>query len=54
MMVSLLGLSLTGCWDDETVIQRAAAFVLSIMPASHRQFQFTFFFPNPPSPSAPT
>lgn len=47
IMVSLLAVSLTGCWDDETVTQRATAFVLSIMPAPHRQFRFTFFFPNP-------
>lgn len=47
LFACLLGLSLTGCWDDETVIQRATTFVLSVMPAPHRDFQFTFFFPNP-------
>ncbi len=47
MLAVLLGLSLTGCWDDETVTQRATAFVLSIMPASDHEFRFTFYFPNP-------
>ena len=43
LTVILLG----GCWDSEPDTDRASALVLTVSQASHKKWQWRFYFPNP-------
>ncbi len=47
LLMGILTLALTGCWDQLSLADRASALVMSVKPASNHRLQWTFYFPNP-------
>ncbi|PSR28583.1 MAG: spore gernimation protein [Sulfobacillus thermosulfidooxidans] len=50
LLLLLLGISLTGCWDNRPVDSRALVFTLGLEPSSNpEEFRMLFQFPTPPA-----
>ncbi|OLZ10592.1 hypothetical protein BFX06_08430 [Sulfobacillus thermosulfidooxidans] len=50
LFVAILGMSLTGCWDNRPVDSRALVFTLGIEPSpKQNEFRMIFQFPTPPA-----
>lgn len=47
ILLGLLSLTLSGCWDQVGIAQRETVVILTVAPASAHEFRWTFYFPNP-------